>query len=203
MRRYFAAFRRVAVAGLIFMLPVFALLAIVTKAWTTLSSLGSTLSSLLGVKSIMGVGGASVLSGIALLVIWFGCGLLAQVALLASVRSRVDQWLAAYLPGYTGYRAMVEEKLQGKSPRHQYASGLIKEQDVWRPVFVVEQDGDGQCVVFVPSVPDTSKGSVLVVPRAQVRLVPTLSASDLDASLKKLGAGLLSEHRIIRNVKAS
>jgi hypothetical protein len=54
--------------------------------------------------------------------------------------------------------------------------------------------------VFVPSVPDTSKGSVLPVAREDVQLVPTLSAIDLDASLKKVGAGLVSEHRIHRHL---
>ena len=79
---------------------------------------------------------------------------------------------------------------------------MIKEHDFWRPVFVVEQAVDGHTVVFVPSVPDTSKGSVLLVAREDVQLVPTLSATDLDASLKKLGAGLVSEHEIQRHVMA-
>jgi len=35
-----------------------------------------------------------------------------------------------------------------------------------------------------------------------VLLVPTLSAIDLDGSLKKLGAGLVSEHRLQRHVEA-
>ena len=202
MRTYFAAFQRIAVTGLMFMLPVYVLLAILTRVWISLSSLGTSLASLFGVKSIMGVGASSVLSGIALLVIWFGCGLLAHVSLFAALRSRVDQWLAAYLPGYARYRAMVEDKLQGKTPTLPYASGVIKEQDFWRPVYVVEQTVDGHSVVFVPSVPDTSKGSVLVVAREHVQLVPALSAMDLDASLKKLGAGLVSEHGIQRHVMA-
>jgi len=43
---------------------------------------------------------------------------------------------------------------------------------------------------------------VLLVAGKDVQLVPTLSAIDLDASLKKLGAGLLSEHGIQRHVRA-
>src|SRR4051812_16603471 len=125
MRTYVDGFRRVTVTGLMFMLPVYVLLAILTRAWTSLSSLGASLAGLFGVKSIMGVGASSVLSGIALVVIWFGCGLLAHVALFAALRSRVDQWLAAYLPGYARYRALVEDKLQGKTPSLPYTSALI------------------------------------------------------------------------------
>jgi hypothetical protein len=64
------------------------LLAIVTRAWTSLSSLGTSLAGVFGVKSLMGVGASLVLSGIALLVIWFGCGLLAHVALFAAPFAR-------------------------------------------------------------------------------------------------------------------
>jgi uncharacterized membrane protein len=202
MRSYLAGFRRVIVTGLVFMLPVYVLLAILTRAWTSLSLLGAHLASLFGLKSIMGVGASSVLSGIALLVIWSGCGVLAHVALFAALRSRVDQWLNTYLPGYASYRAMVENKLQGTPPTLPYASGFIKQQNFWRPVFVVEQGVDGYYVVFVPSVPDTTKGSVLLVAGKDVQLVPALSAIDLDASLKKLGAGLLSDHGIQRHVRA-
>jgi hypothetical protein len=150
MQTYFAACRRIAVTGLLFLLPVYVLLVIGTKAWTSLSSLGTSLASMFGLKSIMGVGASNVLSGISLIVWWFGCGLLAHVSVVAAFRSRIDGWLAAYIPGYTTYRVMVEGKLQGKIPTIPYTSALIKQQDFWRPVYVVEQDTEGKCVVFAP-----------------------------------------------------
>lgn len=99
-----------------------------------------------------------------------------------------------------GLLLLVEDKLQGKTPSLPYTSASIKEQNFWRPVFVVEQEVDGHCIVFVPFVPDTSKGSVLLVAGEDVQLVPTLSAIGLNASLKKIGAGLVSDHRIQRHL---
>ena len=71
-------------------------------------------------------------SGIALIVMWFACGLLAEVAVFQALRSRVDQWPNAY-PGYAKYHAMVEDQAAGKTPSLPYESGVIKEQDFWRP----------------------------------------------------------------------
>jgi hypothetical protein len=50
--------------------------------------------------------------------------------------------------------------------------------------------------VFVPEAPDTSRGNVLLAGGDQLTLIPSLTASQLDASLKIMGKGLLTEHGI-------
>jgi hypothetical protein len=61
----------------------------------------------------------------------------------------------------------------------------------WQPAFLIEQDVDGHCVLFVPSAPDTSAGNVLLATRDQLRFLPAITANDLDVSLKTMGKGLL------------
>ena len=48
--------------------------------------------------------------------------------------------------------------------------------------------------MFAPNVPDTSSGTIMLAQRHEVVLVPSpsLSANDLDVSLKKRGVGLSS-----------
>ena len=118
----------------------------------------------------------------------------AQVSVIAAFRSRIDALLATYIPGYAKHRVTVEDKLQGKVAALPYTSALLKQQDYWRPVYVVEQDADGHYVVFAPDVPDTSTGTIVLARREDVLLVPSLSANDLDALLKKRGAGLAEHH---------
>jgi uncharacterized membrane protein len=200
MRNYLAAFRRFAVSGLVFLLPIYIVLVVVTKAWTSLSSLGARLASLFGLKSIMGVGASSVLSGLSLLVIWVACGWLAEVSLVAAFRNRVEGWLASYIPGFAAYESMLEDKLQGRTETLSYPTALLRQQDVWRPVYVIEQDGKGTSVVFAPDAPDPSRGATLLVAERDLRVLPSVSAVDLEASLKKCGAGLVSKYRIERQV---
>ena len=89
-----------------------------------------------------------------------------------------------------------EEKLHNKVKILPYTSALIKQQEYWQPAFIVEQDGDGNYVVFLPSVPETNKGHVLLAKHDQVRNVSSVTASQLEAALKNMGKGLLSEHGI-------
>ena len=190
MRKHFAAFKRITLTGLLFLVPVYVVVVIARQAWTQLSSMGTTLAKMFGLTHILGVGAPTVLSVVLLIVVCFGCGLIAHVSVVAAVRSRIDGWLATYIPGYARHRVMVEEKLEGKVPTLPYVSALIKEHDHWRPVYVVEQDVQGNCVVFAPDVPDTTTGTVILAKRPDVLLLPSLSANDLDALLKKRGAGL-------------
>ena len=50
--------------------------------------------------------------------------------------------------------------------------------------------------MFLPEIPETNKGHVLLAKQDQVRIVESLTANQLDASLKKTGKGLLSEYDI-------
>jgi uncharacterized membrane protein len=196
MKKYFAAIRRITITGLLFLVPVYVLVLIVTQALTSLNSMGTRIATMLGLTSILGIGAPSVLSGVLLVLLCFACGLIAHVSVVAALRTRIDGLLATYIPGYVKHRSIVEEKLQGKMPSLSYTSALIKQQEFWRPAYVVEQDAEGNCVVFVPDVPDTSTGTIVLARRHDVLLMPSLSANDLDAALNRRGAGLATEHRI-------
>jgi len=47
--------------------------------------------------------------------------------------------------------------------------------------------------VFVPEVPETTKGQVVLAKRDQLKIVPSVTANQLDTLLKNMGRGLSSE----------
>ena len=194
MKTFLLNLRNVAVAGFFFLLPVIVVLIIVTKAFGALTSVGAKLAAMFGLKTIVGLTGTSVFTGLVMIAICLACGLLVRVAFVSAVGNAVEAWLAQYIPGYATYKAMAEEKLQHKVRLLPYQAALIKLGDHWRPAYVVEQDRDGNSVVFVPEAPDTSRGKVFLVGRDQVTLLSSLTANQLDASLKGMGKGLLTEH---------
>ena len=73
---------------------------------------------------------------------------------------------------------------------------MLKQGDCQQPAFVVDKDKDGNFVLFLPDIPETTHGQVLVARADKVRLVPSLTADELDACLRKMGKGLLSEYAI-------
>lgn len=190
--------RNTAISGFFFLLPVVVIFIILTKVWTALASVGGNLAAMFGMKSIMGLGGANVLTGLLMIAVCFVCGLLVRLRFMAALSNTIETKLAKHIPGYDTYKALAEEKLQNKVRMLPYSTALIRQDEYWRPAYVVEQDQNGNCVVFLPEIPDTSRGHTLLVSRESIKLVPSVTANQLDASLKKMGKGLLTEYGIAR-----
>jgi len=111
------------------------------------------------------------------------------------VSKAAERQLAKYVPDYDTYKAKAEEKLQNKVKILPYKSALVRWEDYWQPGYIVEQDQAGNCVVFLPEIPETNKGHVLLVRQDQLRIIETMTANQLDALLRKAGKGLLSDYR--------
>jgi hypothetical protein len=131
-----------------------------------------------------------------MIAICIACGLLVRFSFVAAFSRAVEKGLSKYIPGYDTYKAMAEEKLQHTVKILPYASALIKQHEYWQPAYIIEQDHDGNYVVFLPDIPETNKGHVLLAKQEQVKLVSSVTTNQLDASLKKMGKGLLSEYGI-------
>jgi uncharacterized membrane protein len=196
MKVFLAKFRDITVSGILALLPLYVFLFVISKAWKSLSSIGAGISQMLGMKSILGVGGATVFSGLLVVAIWLATGLLVRYSFLGAVSKAAERQLSKYVPDYDSYKAKAEEKLQQKVRVLPYTSALIRREEYWQPGYIVEQDHEGNCVVFLPEIPETSKGHVLLARQDQVRIVESMTANQLDASLKKTGEGLLSDYGI-------
>ena len=184
MKTFITNIRNTAVSGFFFLLPAVVVLIIVTKTWTALGSVGARLAAMFGMKSIMEIGGTGAVSGILMIGICFICGLLVRISFMEQFRQRVRTRLAKYIPGYDTYKAIAEELVYRILP---YAAALIKQHDFWQPAYVVEQDQAGNYVLFLPDVPETNRGHVLLASESLVRLVPSITANQLDASLRRTG----------------
>ena len=196
MKPFLINFRNVAISGFLFLLPVIVVFIIITKAWTALSSVGASVAGMFGMKSIMGLAGTSVFTGLLLIAICIACGLLVRLPFMSALSNAIEKWLSKYIPGYDAYKSMAEEKLQHKVRILPYAAALIRQHEYWQPAYIVEQDHNGNYVLFLPDIPETNKGHVLLANQDQLKFVSSVTANQLDASLKKMGKGLLTEYGI-------
>ena len=196
MKAFLAKFRDITISGIVALLPLYVFLIVINKAWKSLSSIGTGVAQILGMKSVLGVGGATVFSGLLIVTIWLVTGLLVRYSFLGAVSKAAEKQLSKYVPDYESYKAKAEEKLQQKVRILPYTSALIRWEEYRQPAYLVEQDQEGNCVVFLPEIPETNKGHVLLARQDQVRIVESMTANQLDASLKKAGRGLLSDYGI-------
>jgi hypothetical protein len=198
MKQFLTNIRQTAIAGFFFLFPLYVVFIVISKAWTSLTSIGSKLAVMFGVKTVLGVGGTTVVSSVLIIASWLLCGLLVRVSFVGAFSRAMERWISNLIPGYAAYRAIAEEKVAHKIKMLPYASALLKRGDFHQPAFVVDKDDDGNFVLFLPDIPETSHGQVLVARADKVLLVPSLTANELDAVLKKMGKGLLSECAINR-----
>jgi hypothetical protein len=158
MKTLLAHIRDVAVSGFFALFPVYVLFIVITKEWTSLASVSTRVSGMFGLKSVLGVGGTTVFSGLLIIVIWIVTGLRVRFTFMSALSRAVERGLSKVIPGYDTYKEMAEEKLQNKIKTLPYTSALIRRQEYWQPAYIVEQDGDGNCAVFLPDIPETNKG---------------------------------------------
>jgi uncharacterized membrane protein len=196
MKVFLAKVRDITISGILALLPLYVFLIVITKIWKSLNSIGAGIAQMLGMKSILGVAGATVFSGLLTAAIWLVTGLLVRYSFLGSVSKAAERQLSKYIPDYDSYKAKAEEKLQNKVRVLPYASALIRWEDCWQPAYIVEQDQEGNCVLFIPEIPETNRGHVLLARQDQVRNLDSVTANQLDESLKRSGKGLLSDFRI-------
>jgi uncharacterized membrane protein len=195
MKALLAKFRDITISGILALLPLYVFVIVVSKVWKSVSSIGAGIAQMLGMKSILGVGGAAVFSGLLTVAIWLVTGVLVRYSFLGPVSKAAERQLSKYVPDYDRYKARAEERLQQKVRVLPYTSALIKWEEYWQPGYIVEQDQEGNCVVFLPEIPETNKGHVVLARQDQIRLVESMTANQLDSSLKKTGSGLLSGMR--------
>ena len=196
MKTFFRRLRDIAISGFFALLPLYVLFIVIAKAWKSLSSVGAGIAGMFGMKPIMGVGGTTIFSGLLIITLWIVIGLLVRLSFMAALSRAAERALSRYIPGYDTYKAIAEEKLQHKMRGLDYTSALIRWQEYWRPAYIVEQGEDGTCVLFLPDVPETNKGHVLLAKHDHVRVVSSITGDQFDASLKKMGKGLCSEYKV-------
>jgi hypothetical protein len=196
MKVFLANIRDTAISGILALLPLYVFLLVISKAWKSLSSIGGGIAQMFGMKSILGVSGSSVLSGLLIVAIWLVTGMLVRYSFLGAVSKAAERQLSKYIPDYDSYKAKAEEKLQHKVRVLPYTSALIRWEEYWQPGYIVEQDQEGNCVLFLPDIPETNKGQILLARQNQIRILESVTANQLDAMLKKTGKGLLSDYGI-------
>lgn len=200
MKQFLIKLRQIAIAGFFFLFPIYVVFIVISKALMSLTSIGSKLAAMFGVKAVLGVGGYKLFTGLLIIAIWLLCGLLVRVSFIGAFSRATERTISSLVPGYASYRAIAEEKVARKTKVLSYTSGWLKQGDCDQPVFIIDKDNAGNFVLFLPDIPDTSRGRVLVARADKVRMMSSLTANELDAILKKMGEGLLSECIINREV---
>jgi uncharacterized membrane protein len=75
---------------------------------------------------------------------------------------------------------------------------LVRFDDGWSPALLVEEGSNGLCTVFVPDVPKSNSGTILIVEPDRVKHLK-VKFSTLDIAIRNYGKGL---SKIVREAES-
>jgi uncharacterized membrane protein len=126
-------------------------------------------------------------------VLLIGASFIFGVLLRAAFVRRMQQWVEdrtlARLPVYTLMKNLVSGAVQPKSSEGFKPAMLLLSEGMQRPAYVIEDHGDGNLTVFLPSAPAAFSGMVHVVSRDRVVFL-NVTLLELMRSITQYGAGL-------------
>ncbi len=135
-KQFLMKLRQIAISGFFFLFPIYVVFIVISKAWMSLTSIGSKLAAMFGLKTVLGVGGYKLLTSLLIIAIWLLCGLLARVSFIGAFSRAAERTISGLIPGYASYRAIAEEKIARKTKVLPYTSAWLKQGDCDQPVFI-------------------------------------------------------------------
>src|SRR5260370_35367193 len=161
MRGVYQFLRSTLVGGVVVLVPVVVLGAVV--GWAVDIALGLILPVFERVpdKSVGGASLAVLAAGGSLIGVCFVAGLIAEMAVIRSIRDRAEQ-LALFVPGYALMRN-VGANLVGIESKHPLTTVLVRFEASWQLGIQMETLTDGRRVVFVPGVPKALGGTLHII----------------------------------------
>ena len=193
MKSLIRSFKDTCITGFFFMMPVIVIGIILAKAFGYLKSTGAKISSIFGLKSLLGIGTASIATVLLLIFICLLCGYL---VIHYSFMKRFNAWIEGkmkkYIPGYNTYVSMAEEAIIKKEKNIPYTPAFFNAPDgSIKPVFLIEKNDLGDCVIVIPDPVQSPKGEILIVGEHLLTTLNNVTANTFNDQIRNFGKGIL------------
>lgn len=193
MKYFLKQVERNCISGALLLLPLIVFFVIVQKVWGFFQKYGEKVAHLFRLDEVFGVIARDVLGGIFLLILLYFSGYLMRLTYLKNFTSWIDDKLMIFLPGYEKNKKIAEEKLSSKVKKpNTNLPILLKQGEYWQPAHLIEENTNGNAVVFVPNAPDKDHGQVYIVSSESIKKLPNTTLAELNESIKSHGKGILN-----------
>jgi uncharacterized membrane protein len=184
--KHFAAMLKATLlGGLLFLLPIVAIVLAVGKAMQLAKTVAKPLAGLIPLDRVAGVAVATVLEAIIVVLFCFLAGVATRSLFRGRWAQKAEKRFLWLVPGY-GIVKVLAETAGGsaKSPR----PILVSLDDNAQVGYEIERLADGRVVAFLPGAPSPWSGVVVVVTPERVEPLPTTTTA-VSRSLRLLGRG--------------
>ncbi|MGB6909821.1 MAG: DUF502 domain-containing protein [Methyloceanibacter sp.] len=179
--------RTTLMGGLLFLVPITALVIVLGKALGLAHKLMDPLAVRIPVESVMGLRTPMLLGIVVIVLFCFFAGLFARTALAQKIVHGLEEAVLSKIPGYEMLKS-TGESIVGVENQKAYSVVLVRFDEAWQIGLRIEELQNGLLVIYIPGAPDPLSGSVYFM--TSDRVVPTrIPIAATLKCLKGLGGG--------------
>jgi len=196
--RSIAEFTKTAlIGGVLVILPIYLSVLLLLKAVGAIMGLVAPISEglpeSLPFRELIAIG--------ILIVVCFVSGIAVRTGPGLRAKNALERSLLEKIPGYALIRGLAG-KIFGGSDEQSFTVVLAEIEDALVPAFLIEDCGNGQCAIFVPSVPTPAAGAIYIIATERVHLVDVPFTQAVSV-ISKWGAGSRALLAAMRREKLS
>ncbi|MDQ6473066.1 hypothetical protein RB619_20695 [Flavobacterium sp. LHD-80] len=192
MKEFLGQVERNCISGALLLLPLLVFFILLEKVWKFFQNYGEKFAHFLRLDLVLGKYATDIAGGVILLILIYLSGYLMRLSLLRRFTKWVDDKLMIFLPGYEKNKKEAEEKLNGRKKKPSTDLPiLLKNGYYWQPAHLIEEDQNGNAVVFVPNAPAKDQGQILIVKTSDFKKLSETTLGSLDNSIQSFGKGIL------------
>ena len=154
------------VGGVLVLLPIYLSVLLLLKAISGLMGLVSPITQ--GLPEALPF--REVIAILVLIGACFICGIAVRTGPGLRAKNAIERSVLEKIPGYALIRGLAG-KIIGGSDEQSFTVVLAEIEDALVPAFLIEDCGDGQCAIFVPSVPTPAAGAIYIIANERVHRV--------------------------------
>ncbi|MGB6389434.1 MAG: hypothetical protein WBE08_13010 [Methyloceanibacter sp.] len=174
------------IGGLLFLVPGVLIVIILGKAMQLARRVTEPIYDALP-DAVFGVGVATVISVLVLVLIAFVAGLLARTKFGKRIGASLEHSLLGGLPQYQMVKSMAQGMAQVESTDN-VTPVLVSVEDAWQIGYLLEPLENGWVAAFLPQAPTPMSGNVMYLPADRVRPLAITMVQAM-AIVKRMGVG--------------
>ena len=173
--------------GMLFLVPVIALIFVVGKALQLSAGLAAPIGELLGIETVAGVAVVEVLAVGVVVLICFLAGLAAKTSRARRWVRSLETNILEQIPTYHLLKTQAQSMLAFENSKD-LQTVKVQFDDSWQLAFEMARIAGGDVVVFLPGAPDPWSGSICIVTADRVTKLE-MTVQQAVKMMKSLGRG--------------
>lgn len=176
------------IGGILFMIPIVIIIILVNKAFQIMLKIARPLDKQIPVDTVGGVALANILAILAILLLCFFAGLLANGKNLRKLQRTLENKILINIPGYRFVKGITDGIKSNEKASEHFLPVLAKFDDNSQIGFEIERTDNNMVVVYLPSSPNPWSGAVVYVdPDRIVKL--DMTPKEVVKTVQQLGRG--------------